>query len=132
MINENNFVMMLSRSKRLKSVKTNLTLLNARKHLPLYQHFYTTDASLLQVRIRKRKVQVRLKFEWWFSYNRNKALHELIQRWLDGLPSLLVQLKNNSPSLTELILGILKKALMQKRLIPESNIFQYLATFFCK
>ena len=59
-------------------------------------------------------------------------LHELIQRWLAGLPSLLVQLKNNSPSLTELILGILKKAVMQKRLIPESNIFQYLATFFCK
>ena len=59
-------------------------------------------------------------------------LHELIQRWLAGLLSLLVQLKNNSPSLIELILGILKKALMQKRFIPESNIFQYLAAFFCK
>ena len=59
-------------------------------------------------------------------------LHELIQRWLAGLPSLLVQLKNNSPSLTELIIGILKKTLMQKRLIAESNVFQYLAAFFCK
>lgn len=59
-------------------------------------------------------------------------VHGLVERWLQGLPSLLVQLKDNNPGMTELILGILKKAVMQNALKPDGNFSSQLITFFCK
>ena len=59
-------------------------------------------------------------------------VHGLVERWLQGLPSLLVQLKDSNPGMTELVLGILKQAVIQSTLKPDGNFASHLVTFFCR
>lgn len=59
-------------------------------------------------------------------------MHGFIEKWLQGLPSLLVQLKDASPGMTELVLRVMKKAMVQHVLQPDDNCLAHLALFFCK
>jgi len=65
-----------------------------------------------------------------FSENPNMSRHGILERWLQGLPSLLVQLKDKSPAMTELVLSILKKAVMQSILKPDDYLLSHMALFF--
>ena len=66
------------------------------------------------------------------SYNRQKDVHGLVEKWLQGLPSVLVQLKDASPGMTEVVLKDMKKALVQCVLQPDDNFLAHLSLFFCK
>lgn len=59
-------------------------------------------------------------------------MHELVEKWLQGLPSVLVQLKDASTSMTELVIGNMKKAMVQCVLQPDDNFLAHLSMFFCK
>ena len=43
-----------------------------------------------------------------------------------------MQLKDSSAGMTELVLGILKKAVMQSVLKPDDSFLAHLTLFFCK
>ncbi|KAJ7354741.1 Testis-expressed sequence 10 protein [Desmophyllum pertusum] len=64
--------------------------------------------------------------------SQHKEVHGFIEKWLQGLPSLLVQLKDASPGMTELVLRVMKKAMVQHVLQPDDNCLAHLALFFSK
>lgn len=66
-----------------------------------------------------------------FHY-RQKEVHGLVEKWLQGLPGVLVQLKDDSPGMTELVLKDMKKALVQCALQPDDNFLAHLSLFFGK
>lgn len=68
----------------------------------------------------------------WFLCNRHTEVQGVTDRWLHGLPALLVQLRDKSPGMTQLIVGILKRAVVQGALKPDDNFLTHLAMFFCK
>ena len=61
-----------------------------------------------------------------------KRCKKVVHRWLQHLPYLLLQLKDGSPALTEVVLGILKKTLTQSLLKADREVFLSLWVFFCK
>ncbi|XP_078376384.1 testis-expressed protein 10-like isoform X2 [Oculina patagonica] len=63
---------------------------------------------------------------------RQKEVHGLVEKWLQGLPGVLVQLKDDSPGMTELVLKDMKKALVQCVLQPDANFLAHLSLFFSK
>ena len=56
----------------------------------------------------------------------------MVQRWLHGLPSVLLLLKDGSPSMTELVLRDMKKAMVQRVLQSDHNFVAHLSLFFCR
>ena len=59
-------------------------------------------------------------------------MQELVEKWLLGLPGLLVQLKEATPGLIELVLRVMKKAVVQGVLQSDDKVLSQLAMFFCK
>ncbi|XP_015776654.1 PREDICTED: testis-expressed sequence 10 protein-like [Acropora digitifera] len=66
------------------------------------------------------------------AVSRHEEVQRVVHKWLQGLPRLLLQLKDDSPALTELVLGILKKALMQSFLKADREVSSSLWMFFSK
>ena len=62
---------------------------------------------------------------------RHEKVQRVVKRWLQSLPSLLLRLKD-TPALTEFVLGILKKAVVQGVLKPDANFSSNLSIFFCE
>lgn len=56
----------------------------------------------------------------------------MVQKWFQGLPSVLLLLKDASPSMTELVLRDMKKAMVQCVLQPDDNFLAHLSLFFCR
>ncbi|XP_022787366.1 testis-expressed protein 10-like isoform X2 [Stylophora pistillata] len=69
-----------------------------------------------------------------FQENMSKLfeLHKPVEKWLLGLPGLLVQLKDTTPGLTELVLRVMKKAVVQGILQSDDKVLAQLASFFSK
>ena len=65
-------------------------------------------------------------------HNRLFEVQELVEKWLLGLPGLLVQLKEATPGLIELVLRVMKKAVVQGVLQSDDKVLSQLAMFFCK
>ena len=65
-------------------------------------------------------------------YNRHEEVHGVVQKWLQGLPSVLLLLKDASPSMTELVLRDMNKAMVQCVLKPDHNFLAHLSLFFCR
>lgn len=65
-------------------------------------------------------------------YNRHEEVHAVIQKWLQGLPSVLLLLEDGSPSMTELVLRDVKKAMVQCVLRPDHSFLAHLSLFFCR
>ncbi|XP_068670358.1 testis-expressed protein 10-like [Montipora foliosa] len=70
-----------------------------------------------------------LAFHENFTVSRHEKVQSVVKRWLQGLPSLLLRLKD-TPALTEFVLGILKKAVVQGVLKPDANFSSNLSIFF--
>ena len=68
----------------------------------------------------------------FYVYNRHEEVHAVVQKWLQGLPSVLLLLKDASPSMTELVLTDMKKAMVQGVLQPDHNFLAHLSLFFCR
>lgn len=64
-------------------------------------------------------------------YNRHEEVHAVVQKWLQGLPSVLLLLKDANPSMTELVLRDMKKAMVQCVPQPDHNFLAHLSLFFC-
>ena len=73
-----------------------------------------------------------MKQFYYDFYNREREVHGLVEKWLQGLPSVLVQLKDASPSMTKLVVRNMKKAMVQCVLQPDDNFLAHLSMFFCK
>ena len=56
----------------------------------------------------------------------------LASEWIPSLPNLLVKLKDTSFEMTEVVLIVLTKAVMQRVLKPDADFLSYLSMFFCK
>ena len=67
-----------------------------------------------------------------FFCNRHVDVQGVTDRWLHGLPGLLVQLRHKSPGMTQLIVDILKRAVMRGALKPDDHFLTHLVMFFCK
>ncbi|XP_020632302.1 testis-expressed protein 10-like [Orbicella faveolata] len=64
--------------------------------------------------------------------SRHEEVHAVVQKWLQGLPSVLLLLKDASPSMTELVLRDMKKAMVQCVPQPDHNFLAHLSLFFSK
>ena len=65
-------------------------------------------------------------------YNRHEEVHAVVQKWLQGLPSVLLLLKDASTSMTELVLRDMNKAMVQCVLKPDHSFLAHLSLFFCR
>jgi len=63
---------------------------------------------------------------------RHEEVHAVVQKWLQGLPSVLLLLKDANPRMTELVLRDMKKAVVQCVLQPDDNFLAHLSLFFCR
>lgn len=69
---------------------------------------------------------------FFLFYTRHEEVHAVVQKWLQGLPSVLLLLKDANPSMTELVLRDMKKAVVQCVLQPDDNFLAHLSLFFCR
>ena len=63
---------------------------------------------------------------------RNDNVSTVLEKWLQSLPRMLVQLKTSCPEMTSLVLKVMANALMRKLVEGEQSLCQQLGLFFGK
>ena len=61
---------------------------------------------------------------------RNDNVSTVLEKWLQSLPRMLVQLKASCPEMTSLVLKVMANALMRKLIEGERSLCQHLADLF--